>query len=309
MKLHLHESTDILFKTMPFVLMRMLAYLAFSAAAIIYFSIFLLIGYVFSWNAIALILFALGTGAFFIVLRLVREYFLYLLKAGHIAVITELITTGQLSSAAAVNQISYGKQKVIGLFKEVTILFVVDRLVNSVLRTFTRWTMRISRWMPIPGLEMLASFIGKIAQMSIGFVDEAILSYSIAKGNPNLWQSAKEGIILFCQMWRPILLNATVMALISNFIFIVVFLPGVGIAALVSNQVMRFVVGGAFLLLALVIKFGFVNPLALVSTIVTFHREIVGMVPNAEWESRLEGISSKFKDISQRARSYSPPAT
>jgi len=306
MKLYTGEAIDILFKTMPYVLMRAAVYFACGLVGLAYFGLLLLVGHVFSWNAIALVMFVIGTIGFFVILRLVREYVLYLLKAGHVAVITELVLEGRLPDG--IDQVAYGKQKVVGLFKEVSVLFVVDRLVHAVLRTFTRWATRIAGWLPIPGLEAAAGFIGTVAQLSIGFVDEAVLSYSLAKKQANIWQGAKEGIILFCQQWKPIVLNASVMAVFSYLSFFVFFLPGLFIASVLHGTVTRYVVGAVFLLLALVVKFGFINPLALVTTIVTFQKEVAGMVPNPEWEAKLSGISKKFRQITDRARSYVPPA-
>src|SRR5262249_9159726 len=69
--------------------------------------------------------------------RLILRYILYLIKCGHIAVLTELITKGQVANGNE-GMFAYGKRIVTERFGQVNALFVVDMLVQGVVRTFNR---------------------------------------------------------------------------------------------------------------------------------------------------------------------------
>ena len=61
----------------------------------------------------------------------VTQYYIgYLLKAGHIAVVTHLVKTGSLPE----NQFAYGKEVVKEKFATAAAYFAVDRLVSGAVR-------------------------------------------------------------------------------------------------------------------------------------------------------------------------------
>ena len=61
-----------------------------------------------------------------------REYILYMVKAGHIAVMVHLIDGREVPGGQ--NQIAYAKEVVTRRFAETNILFVVDQLVKGAIR-------------------------------------------------------------------------------------------------------------------------------------------------------------------------------
>jgi len=138
--------------------------------------------------------FLIGLAILFGLLRLVKQYVLYLVNAGHIAVITELIETGVLPKN--VNQFQYGKTVVTNLFKEVSVLFIVDRMVDGILRTFNRTVAAVADILPIPGMDGLTKIVNTVINFSLTYVDETILSYNLSRKDENIWESAKRGVIL-----------------------------------------------------------------------------------------------------------------
>src|SRR6478609_6037968 len=98
----------------------------------------------------------------------IREYILYVVKAGHIAVMVHLIDGHDVPDGQ--NQIAYARQVVTERFAEANILFVVDQLVKGAIRAITGLIGGIAAFLPIPGLQGLVSFINTLIRMSLTYV-------------------------------------------------------------------------------------------------------------------------------------------
>src|SRR5690606_12251923 len=55
---------------------------------------------------------------------------------------------------------------------------------------------------------------------------------------------------------------------------------------------------------AWLIQLAVFEPFALAYTMVTYHREIVGKVPDPTWDNRLQGVSKSFKDLVDKATGF-----
>jgi hypothetical protein len=55
-----------------------------------------------------------------------------------------------------------------------------------------------------------------------------------------------------------------------------------------------------------ILKAGFLDPFAMIVMAVTFNKEASAMVPSAEWESRIEAVSAKFRDLKDKALGGGP---
>ncbi|RUV29664.1 hypothetical protein EOB49_35165, partial [Mesorhizobium sp. M7A.F.Ca.MR.148.00.0.0] len=100
----------------------------------------------------------------------IREYILYVVKAGHIAVMVHLIDGRDIPSGE--DQIAYARDIVTQRFAEANILFVVDQLVKGAIRAITGLLGGIAAFLPIPGLSGLVSFINTVIRLSLTYVDE-----------------------------------------------------------------------------------------------------------------------------------------
>ena len=58
------------------------------------------------------------------------------------------------------------------------------------------------------------------------------------------------------------------------------------------------------LALAYVAKEALVYPVAMIAIIVTFYRETQGKEPDPIWEARLDGVSTKFGELKQKAMDF-----
>lgn len=315
MSLYIGETTKIFTKTLPFALVRTGIYLAFGTAALIY------LGLLFGFMAlvskvggsvgtfIGLLVFVAGLGGGYGLIHLAREWLLHLLKAGHVAVVTAFLTDGKLPKGKS--QYEIGKQLVTEQFVDVNVLFVVDGLVKGSVRGFNRTIDNLMDMIPLPGMQSVAKWAGRIVDMAVNFIDETVLSYSLSKGDKNVWNSAMEGVVLYAQNYKQVLKNAAAMALLAWASYAVLVLA-LGIpfwpAAYAFGTGGHSILQGVFVLtpfvLGFVLKLSLVNPFAMISVLVTFHRNALGQPISPEWQGRIEAASDKFRELKQKALDF-----
>ena len=92
-----------------------------------------------------------GFGLVSLALYWMREYILYVVKAGHIAVMVHLIDGRDVPGGQG--QIAYARQVVTERFAEANILFVMDQLVKGAIGAITGLIGGIAAFLPIPGLQ------------------------------------------------------------------------------------------------------------------------------------------------------------
>ncbi len=304
MTFHFREASSVLLKTTPYLVIRMAFYGVLGVSIALYLGLTLLIGKVFGGGGG--FIFLIGLAILFGLLRMAKQYVLYLVDAGHIAVITELINTGSLPEG--VSQFQYGKELVTRMFKEISILFVIDGMVKGILRTINRTVAVITELLPLPGTEGVTRIANTIINFSLTFVVETILSYNLGRKDENIWESAKRGVILYAQNWKPILITAAGCAGVNFVAFaalFLVFLIPFGLLAMTThNESLKLFWFGTALALAYGVKLALFKPFFQTSMIITFNETIKGQEPNPEWESRLETASDKFKELKDKAAGY-----
>ena len=301
-KLYLSEALALLGKTLPFVWVRLGSYAVLFVALALYFGVVgglaFLLGQL--WAPLGFITFLIAIGGGFGLLRWVSRYYFYLLKAAHVAVMTEFVVHGQ---APAEGQIAYGKRQVTERFRDTSVMFAVDVLVDGAVKAVVRTFARIASILPIPGLDSLTKLLERVAVASTTYVDEAVLSRAYARREQNVWKVAHDGVILYAQAWKPILANALVLTLIGYVEFIIFLLilaaPAFAFAAAFPAMapvaaIMAF--AGAWLL-----KLALADPFAMAATLLAYHRSTAGMEPDPEWKAKLEGASTKFQELGRKA--------
>ncbi|MEM9955208.1 MAG: hypothetical protein AAF846_26610 [Chloroflexota bacterium] len=305
--LNLARTASLLMKTYPILLMRLGVTLLFWLVALIYFAVVGTVAFLIG-NAIpilGLIVFVLALGGLGGLYHLAHRYVFYLLKAAHIVVISDLIAHGKLQTK--VGQLAYGKAQVQERFGELSAMFVVDELVSGVVLSFTRTVYRINRW--IPGnsetLEMLVRVINRIIYYSTNYIDEAILARSFyEQTDGDIWENARDAVILYGMTWKPILMNAIALMVLSYVPFIValvIFALPIGLlVATISPQLAGWSII-VLLILAWLMKVAVGDTFAMTAIILTYHEETKGLEPNPEISNRLQGISDKFQELTERA--------
>ncbi len=304
MAFYLGEATSITFKTLPFIFLRLAIYFLFGLVFCIYWVLVYFVANAFaSLHQYATV--AIWVIAFLIpfpIIRFLREYVFYVLKAGHVAVMAELAITGKLPEG--MGQIAWGKKQVMARFKQTSVLFLVDRLVAGVIAAINGVMWRVGHvFSGIPGVGGLVKLANLVLRFSLTYVDEAILARNFVNEKETVWQSAKTGLVLYAQIWRQVLATALMLgifAMLSYTVLAFVFLiPFLGFAQAIPGSTPFFVIGA--LVFAAVIKLALFDPWTLANMMLVYLNETKNLAVDPVWEEKLETFSKKFKEIKKRA--------
>jgi len=304
------RSVSIMIRTWPFIVFRMIVYFGITLAYIVATGSGASVGYGvghISTDPDGPLSFALwggivGIGVVSIALYWIREYILYVVKAGHIAVMVHLIDGRDVPNGQ--DQIAYAKDVVKERFAEANILFVLDQLVKGAIRAITGLIGGIAAFLPIPGLGGLVAFINTVIRLSLTYVDEIILGYNIRINSSSPFETARQGVVLYAQNGKTMVKNAVWLAVIMWGVSFVIFLLMLAPAAAIMWFIPGQLGGWAFvlaILLAWAFKAAFIEPFAIACLMQVYFKTIEGQVPNAEWDQRLAEASSKFRELRDKA--------
>ncbi|MEN9063392.1 hypothetical protein [Ponticoccus litoralis] len=243
-----------------------------------------------------------GFGVFGALMYWAREYILYIVKAGHIAVLVEMIDGQPLPEGRG--QIGHATAVVKARFPQASLLFLMDQLVKGVIRAISGLARGLLTVLPVPGAQQLAAILSAFLRVAVGFVDEVILAHAIRTRSDNAWGSAREALVLYGQNWKVMLKNAAWLAIIVYGLGFLVFLLMLAPAALVVYLMPgAWAAGGVVfaLLFAWAVKAALLEPFAIACMMQVFFRTIEGQQPNPEWDARLEQMSGKFRKLKERA--------
>jgi hypothetical protein len=302
------EVLGLMAKTMPFLVFRFLIYFAITLAYVLMTGIGAGIGWGIGriatedpagFSAIGGII---GFGIVSVVAYLLREYLLYMVKAGHIAVLVELMDGKELPQGRG--QIDHAQNVVRERFAESSVLFGVDQLIKVVLRAFNRVFFTITSFIPIPGVQGLAKFVNTVINLSLTYLDEVILAYNIRTRSDNPWRSSRTALVLYAQNYKVFLKNAFFLAFVIWGLTFLVFLLILGpVLAIVSF--IPAVAGPLTLIIAVVLAWGVkqavIEPIGMTALMQVFFKVTEGQEPNPEWENKLEGVSKKFGEFKRKA--------
>ncbi len=303
------RGLGLMVQTLPFVLLRMAVYFGAALAYVLITGTGAGIGWGIGslgddgFRASATFFGGLtGFGIVAIVMYWLREYILYMVKAGHIAVMVELIDNRPMPEGRS--QIGHAQAMVRERFGEASLLFAVDQLVKGVLRAVTGLIRGVFTLLPIPGVRQLVMILRAFLRVAVGFIDEVILAYGMRTRATDPWQSARTALVLYTQNYRPMLKNAAWITLfvygLAAILFFIMLAPAAAISNLYPGGMSAMGVVIAFIL-AWSVKQAVLEPLAVACLLQAYFRTIEGQAPNPEWEGRLEGMSKKFRQLKDRA--------
>lgn len=308
------QAIGLMVRTMPFIVLRAAIYFGAALAYVLVTGAGAGIGYGVGafgepdfqaqttfWGAIG------GFGVVGAIMYWAREYILYLAKAGHIAVLVELVSGRELPAGRS--QITYATAVVKERFAQASLLFAVDQIVKGVIRAITGLVRGILSFIPVQGVKQLVGIIEAFLRVAVGFVDEVILAHMIRSGQTNPWEAAREGLVLYGQNYKVMLKNAAWLTLfvygLSALVFVLMLAPAAGVIYLMPGN---WSAGGFVfaLIFAWSVKAAIFEPFAIVCLMQVYFRTTEGQTPDPEWDARLEQMSKKFRQLKEKALGYSP---
>ncbi len=299
-------------QTLPFIVLRILVYFGIAVAFLVTTGVGAGVGWgigafggpdlragAIAWGGI--IGFCVTAGTLFVL----REYVLYMVKAGHIAVLVELIDGRGVPQGQG--QINYATEIVRRYFVETNVLFGVDLLIRGVLGAILGLLQGITSLLPIPGLQNIVGLIRAFLRVAVGLMDEVILGYLFRRQTTNPWQDAQTGIVLYAQNYRVMLKNAAWLTVIMYVLAFVVFLLMLAPAAALVWFIPNAWGAGGFvfaLIFAWAVKAALIEPFAIAALMEVYFRVIEGQSPDPAWDERIGQVSRKFRELKDKAANW-----
>jgi hypothetical protein len=303
------KALGLMVRTAPFLIFRALVYFAITAALFIVTGAAAGVGSAVGlsgdadfqasstfWGGAA------GFGLMVGVIFFFRDYLLYTVKAGHIAVMVELMAGRKVPYGQG--QIAFAKGVVAERFGQSSALFALDQLIKGVINIITGLMQGLFTILPIPGLDRLMGALRSYLRMSVGLVDEVILGHAIRTRSENAWEAAHDGLVLYAQNARAMMVNAGWLTLVTwvlaALVFVLMLAPAAAVALLLPGEGTAGVVVFA-IVFAWAVKVAVIEPFALACMLQVFFKVTEGQNPNPEWRGRLTQISDKFRVLGEKA--------
>lgn len=310
MDLHFVKATRIFFRTLPFVLLRIVVGILFGVLAILYFGLvaWALFGLVDGGtisSTVALVGLLLAGLLFAWVVRLARRYVLYLVGAAHIAVIAHIVDTGEVPDG----QLSYGTAVVKDNFASASALFAVDQLVKGIVRQFNRTVTSFSGVTSFaPGLRNVVEIVRRAIALAATYIDEAILAHMLVSDEENPWRAARDGVILYAKSWKPVLASTLIIVVALYAIVLLLLVALSPIAGVFGRLSPAFEMAGWVIFggVALTIYIGFLRPWVKTVVVTTFLMESQDLSTDSETAEWLASRSEKFNVLVEKADDERP---
>ncbi|MFO7696203.1 MAG: hypothetical protein R6X16_03500 [Anaerolineae bacterium] len=302
--LQLGQAFRLVLRTLPIAGVRLGVSVAFWLGALLYVAaigaLAFFAGRTLVWPGVVIGVVGLGGLVWLYILG--QRYVLYLVKSAQIAVMAKLLTAERLPAGAS--QLQWGREQVASRFGEVSGMFVVDQVVTAVVRGFTRLVYGLVSWLPGDALRGLARIAGRIVHYAVSYIDEAILARTFWLDDGTVWANARDGVVLYAMVWKPLLVNSLALMALS-YVPAILAVGLLIVPAMWLGNAISPTVGGWSIVAALVIGWAFKvavgDSFAMAAIIAAYQRSIAGLRPDPDMLGRL-GQVPRFDDLTQRVR-------
>ncbi len=298
------KPSELFRKTMPFCIAKLVLGGATVLIAVILLAVLMGLGWLFGEGGI-LIGLLLWLGAIGVIRFAIMHYAGYLVKAGHVAVLAEAVTTGAIPA----NQVQFGKQSVKERFATANVYFAVDKLVTGAVKQIQRKIGKLENALSfIPGMETIGSLAKFYVELSLGYIDECCLGYTVYRKDQGAFQSACDGVVIYAQNIGK-LLKSSAMTMLK----VLLLMAGIILCSFVPVGLIFRLLGwsplAAFLLALLIawtVKFALVDSYILCQTMASYMTAAQGTQITFDLYGMLSGISADFKKLWEEGRKETP---
>ena len=300
------KNTDILKKTMPFVWTRFGLYLALNIGLIVYLIVVLMLCIGLGGGSIGTILILIAIAVGLGIYIKISGYINYLVKAAHVAVISELSVNGSVPEGTSI--VKYGQEQVKKRFVATTVFYGIDALVSGAVKQIQNMISKVGSWFGnIEAIQNIVKIINIFVGIVLGYVDEAVLARIFYKKEEGAWKGAADGVVLYFQNWKEILKNA-----VGIVVFVIIFYAvgtaatygltyGLVVAIAEENILATIVALVAGYLLIDAVKQSFVDSYITISVVNKYMSVTVNQTPAVDLYEKAKGWSRKFKELCGKA--------
>ena len=291
-------------KTLPFVWAKLIVGLIFVGVSIVLFAILVGLGWLFGDGGM-FIMFLVWFALMKVAHLVIMNYFGYMIKAGHIAVIAEATQTGVVPN----NQVEYGKTKVKERFATSNVYFAVDKLVTAAVKQIQNGIGKVGDMLDfLPGMEAVTGVAQFFVSISLGYIDECCLGWTFRNPQDGAYKSAADGVVIYAQNWKTLLKNA-LKTMVKTIVLCVVIALVVFIPIGLLFKVLKWSGLAAFLvacLIAWVVKFAFMDSYIMIQMMASYMEVAPNTQITFDLYSKLSNISSKFKELFNKGNQEQP---
>ena len=289
------KTKDVYLKTMKFVWLKLAL-----GGAVLLFALVTLFPFVWlgslgsgSGIVIALTIWLILVGC---VYGFLQRYVGYMLKAGHVAMVTTAVTTGSLPD----DMLGAAKAMVSERFLTANVYFAVDRLVSGALSQLQKGLQKIDDLLgKIPGVSFLVAFAQMFVHIALNYVDECCLGYTFLHKDQSAFKSAADGVVIYFQNWKKLLKDAAVMTLAVMVIsFLAWLLPFIIFAGISTVLGVHWIYAALLsIMVAAILKSAFVDSFLMVRMMVSYMEVAPSTEITFDLYDKLCKLSDKFKSL------------
>lgn len=296
-------------QSMPFLMFRVAAYFGITLALVVASWIGAALGWIFGafggpeaqavssvWGGI--LGFGLACGA----VVYLRDYLLFLVNAPHVALMTDLAENRSVPNDF--KQVEHGWAVVQDRFGTAQSLFGLDVLVKKVIGAVPTLIDNPQSLIFLKRIDRIPAVVPMMLRLASGLNDEIILARLIRDETRNPFQDAQGVLALYARNAAPVLRAAVGLTAISGAVtcamFVVMLMPAAFVVWIVPGTwfLGHIVFAAAF---AWAFKAALIDPLVFACLMQIFLRQTAGQVPDPIWLEKLDGATTSFKTLGQRA--------
>lgn len=234
-----------------------------------------------------------------------QHYLGWLLKAGHIAVVTSLVTTGRLPE----NFFEYGIGMVKKKFATAAAYFAVDRLVSGAVKQINGGLDIVGNVLSkIPGMDSVVSFAKSFVNVALGNVDECCLAYTFYHEEQSAFKSAADGVVIYFQNWKVVLKDALktafiafIVSAVAGLLLFVVTIGALSVLGMPGLGVF-FVAIMLTMMIVLIVKSAVMDSYTMVCMVCSYLQVAPSTEITFDLYDKLCNLSSQFKSLFQKAK-------
>ncbi|WP_066715717.1 zinc ribbon domain-containing protein [Clostridium sp. Marseille-P299] len=294
------QAKELYLKTMKFVWLKLALGLGVVLLSIVWLAICFGIGALFGGGIVYFFAFLFWIGGTGVINSIITHYFGYLVKAGHVAILAEAVTTGQIPE----KQFEVATARVKERFGTSNVYFVIDKLISASVKQIQGGLDTVDSMLGnLPGVGLIIGFSKVLVSISLGYVDECCLGYTFYKKDQNAYKSAADGVVIYFQNWKSLLksaLGTALVVILVTFAFTLIpfLLFGAIFTALNLSKLLAFFLA---VLVALSIKSAFIDSYVLTKTMVSYMKLAPETQITFNLYDKLCKLSSKFKELFGKA--------
>ena len=301
-------SVSLVLRTYPFMLIRAAVYFGLAAAFIVAAGGGAGIGWAIGalagltgrapgafWGAIA------GLAVVGLMLWWLREYVLFLVRAGHLAAM--VLALEGVAAPAVQGQIGQAIGLVQQRFREIRTLFAIERSVHGSIAALIAIADPVGKFFPASTQASRAP-LNSALSIALNHLTDVALAKSLKTKKNNPWAEARDALVLLAQSNEKALRNALLLAAIAYGATFVIFL----VALVPASALAQAYPGGVApiaLLFAGVFAWSFrqalIEPFVIASMLQVYFQTIERQSPDPAWEAKLTEASGHFRELKARS--------